>query len=382
MSEILMLDVRTLAFVSSVGGLVLAMTMLGIYQAGMRERGILIWFASGLATGGGFLIGYLFQTLGTTLPFWLAANIANTMIALGHGLLLVGVQRYLGRRCWTGIVAAAMVVFFLSPMIFPELRESLRLRVIFHSSWYIAVLTIAAVLLWTAGNAGMRQYHRLAAGVLGVYALFLWVRWFYAVFSDALTTSFVRDGIQAATFLTAMLFGFLIAVALALMMFRKKQLEVQLLAESDPLTGIKNRLTMDRVVADETARADKTESPLGVLLLDVDDFKQVNDVYGHSAGDQALKRVAGIILAELRGDDVAFRYGGEEFLILLPGTGGDNLVRVAERLRSQIARRSLETDEGGVDLTASIGVTEFRYRDEQWDQCLKRVDHSMYKAKR
>jgi len=376
-----MLDVRTLAFVSSVGGVLLAATMLGIYQAGMRERCLLDWFASGLATGGGFLIGHLFQTVGIPLPAWIVVSIANALVALGHGLLLIGVQRYLGRRCWTGLVLLVTLVMLVSPAIFDGLRESLRLRVLFHSAWYAIVLSLAAGLLWSAKRRGMEAYHALAATVFALYALWLWMRWGYALWSDALTTSFVQDSFQAFNFLSAMLFGFFIAVALALMMFRRKELELQVQAESDPLTGIRNRLSMDAVVADATEHARQTKSPLGVLLLDLDDFKEINDCYGHPIGDQALREIAKVIRAELRGDDVAFRFGGEEFLVLLPGTGADDLVRVAERLRSRIARRKIQTERGVLQLTASIGITLFKYRDEDWEQCIKRVDNSMYRAK-
>lgn len=376
-----MLDVRTLAFVSSVGGVLLAATMLGIYQAGMRARCLLDWFASGLATGGGFLIGHLFQTVGIPLPAWIVVSIANALVALGHGLLLIGVQRYLGRRCWTGLVLLVTLVMLVSPAIFDGLRESLRLRVLFHSAWYAIVLSLAAGLLWSAKRRGMEAYHALAATVFALYALWLWMRWGYALWSDALTTSFVQDSFQAFNFLSAMLFGFFIAVALALMMFRRKELELQVQAESDPLTGIRNRLSMDAVVADATEHARQTKSPLGVLLLDLDDFKEINDCYGHPIGDQALREIAKVIRAELRGDDVAFRFGGEEFLVLLPGTGADDLVRVAERLRSRIARRKIQTERGVLQLTASIGITLFKYRDEDWEQCIKRVDNSMYRAK-
>ncbi len=382
MSEILMLDVRTLAFVSSVGGFLLAAAMLGIHQAGMRERCLLDWFASGLATGGGFLIGHLFQTVGIPLPGWVVAGSANAMIALGHGFLLVGVQRYLGRFCWTWIVPVFALGMLVSPLVFPELRDSLRLRVIFHSFWYAVVLSLAAGLLWNARDPGMRRFHRMAATIFALYALFLWTRWLYALFGESLTTSFVQDPFQALTFVSAMLFSFFIAVALALIMFRENQLKLQTQAEIDPLTGIKNRLTMDRAVADASRHARTTNSPLGVMLLDVDNFKEINDQYGHHSGDQALRQVAKIILDELRGEDVAFRYGGEEFLILLPGTQDSNLLRVADRLRHRIAHGVIETDRGQLTLTASIGVTEFRYRNEDWEETIKRVDDTLYKAKR
>jgi len=382
MSEILMLDVRTLAFVSSVGGFLMAVAMMGIYLAGMRERCLIDWTWSGLATGGGFLIGHLLQTVEVPVPTWTVATLANALIALGHGMLLIGVQRYLGRRCWTGLVFAAVAAMLVSGFVFPELRETLRLRVIFHSGWYALVDTYAGILLVRGARSEMRRFHWMVAAVLLSYAAFLWMRIGYATLSTTLTTSFVQDPFQAATFLFAMMFGFGIAITLTLMMFREKQVELLGLAESDPLTGMHNRLSMDKAVAREIEIVRRDRSVLGVMILDIDHFKAINDEYGHAVGDRALQEVAGRIRDEIRGDDKVFRYGGEEFMLLLPGSGGERLTAVAERLRQAVARSSLRVGDKAVPISASVGATEFRFNHESWETCLKRADDAMYRAKR
>ena len=381
MSEALHLDVRTLAFVSSVGGFLMAAAMYGIYLAGMRERCLIDWAWSGLATGSGFLIGHLLQTITIPVPIWSVAAVANALIALGHGMLLIGVQRYLGQRCWTGLVLAVVAAMLISSFIFPELRESLRLRVLFHSGWYALVDTYAGILLLRGGRPQMRRFHCVVAGVLLAYAAFLWTRIGYAVVSTALTTSFIQDPFQAATFLFAMIFGFAIAVALALMMFREKQLELVQLAETDALTGILNRQSMDNAVAAGIKTAKRDELPLSVIILDIDHFKSINDKYGHQVGDHVLREVAGRIRDQIRGHDRAFRYGGEEFMLLLPGTGAETLELVAERLRNIVAQSVLEVDGENVPISASIGGTAFHFEQESWDACLKRADDAMYRAK-
>ena len=381
MSDALHLDVQTLAFVSSVGGFLMAAAMYGIHLAGMRERCLIDWAWSGLATGGGFLVGHLLQTISVPVPIWSVAAVANALIALGHGMLLLGVQRYLGQRCWTGLVLAVVAAMLISSFVFPELRESLRLRVLFHSGWYALVDTYAGILLVSAGRPQMRRFRWAVAAVLLAYAAFLWTRIGYAVVSTALTTSFTQDPFQAATFLFAMIFGFAIAIALALMMFREKQLELLQLAETDPLTGILNRQSMDNAVAAgiKTARRDKL--PLSVVILDIDHFKAINDKYGHQVGDRVLREVGRKIRDEIRGHDKAFRYGGEEFMLLLPGTGAETLELVAERLRNTVAQSSLEVDGENLPISASVGGTEFHFEQESWEACLKRADDAMYRAK-
>lgn len=382
MSDILLLDVRTLAFVSSVGGFLMAAAMYGIYLAGMRERCLLDWTWSGLATGGGFLIGHLLQTIPIPIPVWTIAALANALIALGHGMLLVGIQRYLGMRCWTGVVLAVTAAMLISSFAFPELRDSLRLRVIFHSGWYALVDTYAAILLMRTAQSQIMRFRWIVAVVLIAYAAFLWIRIGYAVVSPALTTSFTQDPFQAATFLLAMVFGFAIAIALALMMFREKQLELLHLARTDPLTGVLNRLSMDDAVARSVGAARRDESALGVVILDIDHFKEINDQYGHQAGDRVLKEVAGRIREVIRDNDQAFRYGGEEFMILLPGMGTKTLENVADRLLKTIARGAVDVDGQSISIGASIGGTEFYFADESWEDCLKRADDAMYRAKR
>lgn len=382
MSELLLLDVRTLAFVSSVGGFLLAAAMYGIHVAGMRERYLIDWTWSGLATGGGFLIGHLLQTISVPVPLWTVAAVANALIALGHGMLLIGVQRYLGQRCWTGLVLAIFAAMLISSFVFPDLRESLRVRVIFHSVWYALVDTYAGILLVRAARPQIRRFRWVVAAVLLAYAAFLWIRIGYAAFTAALTTSFVQDIFQAGTFLFAMMFGFAIAIALALMMFREKQLQLLHLAETDELTGMLNRLSMDEVVARAVKTAGRDELAVGVMILDIDHFKAINDEHGHQVGDRALREVARCILGEVRGHDKAFRYGGDEFLLLLPGTDAQTLGAVAERLRKAVARSALQVNGVNISLSASIGGTEFRFARESWDACLKRADDALYRAKR
>ena len=381
MNEILLLDVRTLAFVSSVGGFLMAAAMYGIYLAGMRERCLVDWTWSGLATGTGFLIGHLLQTITVPIPLWTVSAVANALIALGHGMLLIGVQRYLGQRCWTGLVLAVVAAMVVSSFVFPELRESLRLRVMFHSVWYALIDTYAGILLVRAARPRMQRFRGMVAAVLLAYAVFLWARIGYAVVSTALQTSFGQDPFQAANFLFAMIFGFTIAIALALMMFREKQLELLCLAETDPLTGMLNRLSMDKAVARTIEIARRARLPLGVMIIDIDHFKEINDEYGHQVGDRALREVAQKIRDEIRDQDLAFRYGGEEFMLLLPGTGDEALEAVAERLRKAVARSKLQVDGNNISISASIGATEFNFEGESWQACLKRADDAMYRAK-
>jgi diguanylate cyclase (GGDEF)-like protein len=128
-------------------------------------------------------------------------------------------------------------------------------------------------------------------------------------------------------------------------------------AMADPLTGLANRRHMEAVLETELAQAERHHTPISGVMLDIDHFKRFNDEYGHDAGDTVLKAVATVLKQSVREQDIAFRYGGEEFLLLIPGVDADGAAERAEDIRSQIAELRVRHDGrslGGV--TASLGV--------------------------
>lgn len=376
-----MLDVRTLAFASSVSGFLMAATMIGIQLAGMRSRAIVDWTVAGLGFAFGYLLGHILQTLDVPIPVWMAASLANALIALGHGMVLVGVQRYLGRQTWFWPVMFVVVVLFLSVFVSPELRESLRWRVIFQSGFYVVFGMTAGLLLWRARRPGMGRFHRTAAVVIVTFALLLFVRFVYALISPALTTSFVSDPFQIGIFVVSMVYGYALTMALVLVLFREKQVELADLAEQDALTGLYNRLSLDSIAQRQMQRALERQSDLSLILIDLDHFKAVNDRFGHQAGDRALCRTAELIEDVIRDTDYAFRYGGEEFMVMLPGAGSEQARQVAERLREQLSGCDFRIGGELVDLRASFGVVSCRPECMRWDECVALADKALYHAK-
>ncbi|HVI29983.1 diguanylate cyclase [Hansschlegelia sp.] len=164
----------------------------------------------------------------------------------------------------------------------------------------------------------------------------------------------------------------------------EKRLRLQKLADdlglqaaTDPLTGLNNRLRLEQTFAEEMAYAQRHAAPLSLVLFDVDRFKSVNDAYGHPVGDQALVRIAGLARRFVRTTDFLARWGGEEFLILLPGADGATAARVAEALRSAVATAEFEAVGS---LTCSFGVAEFA-QDRSPSEFLARADAALYRAK-
>ncbi|WP_093454423.1 two-component regulator propeller domain-containing protein [Sphingomonas sp. YR710] len=152
------------------------------------------------------------------------------------------------------------------------------------------------------------------------------------------------------------------------------------LAITDPLTGCANRRHFMERAQELTALARRHGTPLSMAILDLDDFKRVNDEHGHPGGDAALIRAGHIITAHLRSTDLVGRIGGEEFALLIPHTTAPNAGRLAERLRAEIADGVVEVDGARIGITASIGVTQLR-PDEDFDNLYIRTDAVLYTAK-
>ena len=158
--------------------------------------------------------------------------------------------------------------------------------------------------------------------------------------------------------------------------------EVQAMATIDWLTNLYNRRHFFRLGEDEIVRARRYRHPISVLMIDIDHFKAVNDTHGHTVGDEVLAAIASRLLGGLRQSDIAGRYGGEEFAIVLPETDITSATQiVAERLRDAIAARTIDTARGPLQLTISVGVAGVDLEHEHLLDALGRADVALYAAK-
>lgn len=162
---------------------------------------------------------------------------------------------------------------------------------------------------------------------------------------------------------------------------RESEERYRLLSVTDSLTGLFNRRHLHELLQLEVDRCERYGRPLALLVLDCDDFKLINDTRGHLEGDRVLQGVARLISESLRSSDSAFRYGGEEFVVLMPETDGPAALLLAERLRRSLAEAGLMGHEVGQVCTASIGVAEY-VPGEGESSLVNRADAATYQAKR
>jgi len=172
-----------------------------------------------------------------------------------------------------------------------------------------------------------------------------------------------------------------IARASNILELRSATRELELLASTDPLTGAFNRRHFREVGNAELHRSKRYKQPFTILMLDIDHFKAVNDTFGHSVGDEALKETVSVIQNALRDEDTLGRLGGEEFAVMFPQTDTQGASLVAERIRASIAEIVIDTPIEPLSFTMSIGVSESANDDVTVDDALNRADKALYKAK-
>jgi diguanylate cyclase (GGDEF)-like protein len=158
---------------------------------------------------------------------------------------------------------------------------------------------------------------------------------------------------------------------------REERAALARLALTDPLTGLSNRHAGERALERDVARARRAGLPFSIALLDLDEFKQVNDRFGHAAGDDILRQVSRILTSTFRASDLAVRWGGDEFMVLLPDATGTGATIFAERARMQV--EGMTAPSGKV--TISAGVVEIK-SDELPHDAIRRADAQLYAAKR
>ncbi len=160
------------------------------------------------------------------------------------------------------------------------------------------------------------------------------------------------------------------------------QAKLQEQASRDPLTGLYNRRFMDTIAGREIARCDRDHQHMAVMMVDVDHFKKVNDTHGHAGGDEVLKMLSALFLEKVRTTDVACRYGGEEFLLLLPGMTAEIAMLRANQWRSAFADRTVEFGGAPIQCTISVGVSIYPNHGENMEELTRCADLALYRAKK
>ena len=372
-----MIHTPTLLLLNILVTATLAVCLGAVASRGRRDG--LLWWAWGL---GAHTLAYLLFSLRGQIPDLLSVVLANTLLATSFALIAEGLYEFQQRapqrvRVWVPVAVMLLAIGLL--------QASMQARVVLNAGVLSVqcVLLLGLVLQRRHSTPGRGQYF-VVAGLALLLALLLlraagalggWMR---------LTSITDSNAVQAATFIFATLGIMLLSLGLVLMTKEQTDARNRTLALQDELTGLHNRRFIQEILAQQIALAQRNARPLAVLILDLDDFKRVNDTHGHLAGDRVLREVAACLRERLRSQDMAGRWGGEEFIVILPDTDAVGAGVLAEQLRQAVAQTRFETPQGqALQLTVSIGLhAQEAGASRGRDELLGAADQALYLAKR
>jgi diguanylate cyclase (GGDEF)-like protein len=369
-----MIDVRTMLVVLALTNVAMA----GLYWMAFGGRfrdGLAKWTLSFGVQG----MTWLLFALRGYAPDILTVMLANALLMLVWPLQGAALLEFQGRRLpswalWSPPVVTGVAVELLLP--------DFRLRVIAVSLLAAASALVLAVLFFrerTAASARVRLM--MTAGYICACLLFIvrgigvWLRPDSIV--SAVTVSPAMSLVYVVGFLIILMTSF------GMLLMHKERADQALVRQAtvDALTGAYNRGPFAEFAERELARAQRSGTPVSLMMLDVDRFKSINDGYGHPAGDQVLRHFAGRVNHCLRKGDLLVRYGGEEFCVLLPGIAAEGATNIAERIRSEVASSPIRIGESDIRITVSIGITTDHDGERTLDTLISRADEALYRAK-
>ena len=348
------MDLTTLLWVLLLTCLILSVSVLTVDPAGHAHDGLSTW------GWGLLLLGLSYPAYGLRMVGWTGTSIllSNLLVSITLAMHTLAVDQFqTGRvkRLRLAYIWGPVGLSFLCATIF---LHDARLRIITGT----AVLALQAASMawqtWAVALQGPRERGRqlLTLGTLLLLCTLLVRMVAVARHEDWNSHDLVPQTIQNITYLVTLCVILLNTMGYVLMQKEWAVLVQQDQALHDPLTGVSNRRALMEAIERGISQAARNQSSLALMMLDIDLFKHVNDQHGHQAGDQVLQEVARRISQRLRHHDVLGRFGGEEFMVMLPDTGLAGARVVAESIRCAIQETPVQSDVGAIQVTISIGL--------------------------
>lgn len=370
-------DVRTVAVFIGMAFFVQA-TVIGAQAFLIRDLKQYRGVGSALLANLCVAIGLMLRLFADLLPDFVTTILSNTMLVVGHGLFYIALSQFTGfsySKAFVMGVVAVLVVFLLY---FRHWDDDVAKRMIVLSLGSMSMVFVLIHQLLRIRKTMLRFSANLMLVSFLVHGLFLVVRTISLALQpppDPLSLT----PVQSATYLLSFAVSFFWSMGFVLMVSHRLRNDLMEIATIDVLTRIPNRRATQAFLEKELSRAQRHQSEFSVLLIDIDNFKQVNDRWGHAVGDEVLVKLAGLFQSMIRKQDLVGRWGGEEFLVVVPGPCDAEVL--AERIRSEVARAEYRHGSASFHITVSIGIACAQL-PINGDEILKQADEALYRAKR
>lgn len=374
-----MLDTFTLVVCTTLINAMMIVTLIALYRTSPTEKSILDWL-------GGISCFFATNIFGLALSaqfynHWLAPAVANTLFVAGNAMIFSGIYRYLhGQHKWPLVCSVAAITFLVH--LFPFMHENIESRILVTYPLIIAICLSAVVILCR------RQWQTRLFGllpltiVMGAFTAQLALRFFALVLENVGINVFSHSLIINTGTLGVMLYVMALAMSVAYLVNWVREQSLKKISRTDTLTGWLNRRDFTYRMPQLFSTTRHHRQPFACIVMDIDMFKQVNDTYGHTVGDEVLIHVSHQMRCVTRDCEYHYRLGGEEFVLLLPDCDEKQAMTVAERVRKAVESSPYLHEDNTLDCSISLGVAVITANGEgEWESLLKAADNAMYKAK-
>ncbi len=352
------------------------------------DRRAAAWWA---VYSGGSAVGLLLIVIGMHEAHAAFRATGNVIVFASTLALLRGIWSFTGQRAWTTVQLALLVTTGVFCWLAMD-PAWVWLRITVVAAMWAGLYLWAAVNVWSHVQRVMRQrWGWLYAAPMLLAAVMLALRSLRAIGSPETVVYEVEQNtvLSVGSSITGLVAALLLQMMLVSLLVSRLVGRLDRLSRHDPLTGLLNRRAMGELLAQEEQRASRLAGQAGgqaggqmaVLMIDIDYFKRLNDSFGHATGDRALQHLATLMGSRLRDIDHLARWGGEEFLALLPATTGADALALADRLCERVRNLPMLADGTPQPLTISIGVAEWLGPHDSLVNLLGRADRALYKAK-
>ncbi|GGC92359.1 GGDEF domain-containing protein [Halopseudomonas salina] len=311
----------------------------------------------------------------------LSIVLANGLMTLGIGVTWLGIRAFKGKsqpQTWP-IIAALLTMALL--WVFRFEIDSFTARLGISSMILASMSLLCARELFVTAEQPLRTAFWLTGSIALLCGSGLIIRALLSLTEFAPTTAIADNALQSATLLGAMVAQIWLASGFILMTHYRTTMALHRLSERDSLTDTLNRRSLHARASEVLVKAQELQAPVTLIMMDADHFKRINDEFGHQTGDAVLCHMVSRIRQHLRTDDLLGRFGGEEFVLILPGLDTDSASQVAERIRVGLCNQPWHCESTPVNLSLSLGVACSVQQGYNFDALLGAADGALYQAK-
>jgi diguanylate cyclase (GGDEF)-like protein len=368
------LDFQTVSLIVAISAILQSIVLTFLWFLANKYQGISTFTIGRILSA----VGFLLAAMRSLLPPAFSVFLPNLFLLAAASWSCAGIGQFVGRKNHYSYLITLNVVFGLIQSYFFFVNDNFFGRTFSLSLATVPVFGLTAYYLFKSRDRNFLTAARFTLTIVCLFTILSVVR-LPMLLKDPPSNIFDPHPSNALAFLGAFSFGFLWTGGFMMMVTQRLYEELYVLASVDLLTQTLNRRSMLQHLNQEFSRFERVKTPFSLILLDVDFFKRINDTYGHDGGDLVLTHLAQVLQQSLRKYDRLSRWGGEEFLVLLPDTGLAEATEIAERLRATVEANP--AGKGEILHTISLGVGEIAQHGNSVTTLITEADRALYQAK-